>query len=355
MADYGLLGALGEGLKAGLSSYQNERDYQLKQKQLEQEKAYKSAMTRKAGLVFNPETGQYEETPESKLKTSFEATKFKREQEEIDPNSETSKNARQLAKQILENSKKGSGGLITDNMSAKDIEDRGMLKAQVAAGNSAQRTAEYVALGKERNAIAGAGLSERQNVHATDSGQAFEKNTILKQSKNTINSLERAESLGRGAEPLTAKSFNILQQDLINALAPGGAATEGKVNREMVETLQAKLNEANLSFGKVSDLRKEQPEVFNNIMNIIAQVKKDYIHAANREAKNIHQSFAQSTNPKVQETIKNKLRDYGADAYAEIYEGRSPTEAIKVMAPDGKIGRWKGDPNKLPEGYKLVK
>jgi len=47
MADYGLLGALGTGLNAGLDSYRLERDYAQKQKQQELEMALKNRMAKK--------------------------------------------------------------------------------------------------------------------------------------------------------------------------------------------------------------------------------------------------------------------------------------------------------------------
>lgn len=67
MADYGLLGALGEGLKAGLSSYQGERDYQEKKKQAELAKALEEKRRKQElavkGFAEGPD-GTIAKTPE---------------------------------------------------------------------------------------------------------------------------------------------------------------------------------------------------------------------------------------------------------------------------------------------------
>ncbi len=153
-------------------------------------------------------------------------------------------------------------------------------------------------------------LNERTNKNASDAGQAFEHDPVIKQLKQTTNGLSRAKSIMNGQTPVTSKTFALLQQDLISAMAPGGAATEGKVNREMVHTLNDAINDIQLKFGSVNDLRKEQPQIFQQLKELVDTVQKDYQKATSAQAGNIAESYRYSNNPKVQKTVADKLKSY---------------------------------------------
>lgn len=188
-------------------------------------------------------------------------------------------------------------------------------------------------------------FGERQNQDASQAGQAFEKDKIMQDLKGTQYQLARAEGILQGDEPITGKTFNALQQDFINALAPGGAATEGKVSREMVDTISAEINNIRLKFGDVKDLRKDPAAkpILDNIAGLISQVKDEYTGGMARQATDIHSSFQYNSNPKVQQTIKNKLGRYSPEAYQSIYGEPTPhqpaTYGVQPKAGGGGHGK----------------
>jgi hypothetical protein len=160
-------------------------------------------------------------------------------------------------------------------------------------------------------ANAGSGLANvRGQQLIARAGEAFDKDPILKQVQGTNNSLDRALSIMNGTTPVTAKNFALLQQDMINAMAQGGAATEGKVNREMVETLATKLNELQQFGGSIKDLRKDNPELFAQLKDTIEKVQSDYGRAGMDRAADIHSSYQNVEVPGVRETIDRKLADW---------------------------------------------
>jgi hypothetical protein len=156
----------------------------------------------------------------------------------------------------------------------------------------------------------GAGANSLSNVRKAAliqaTGASFDKDQLMKNLNNTNNNLDRATSMMNGKTPITNKNFALLQQDMINAMAPGGAATEGKVNREMVTTLAGTLNDLNAKFGDIKDLRNEQPQVFAQLQGLISQVKNDYAKAAHDRIGEIEQNSTGNPIPEVEQAAKNK-------------------------------------------------
>jgi hypothetical protein len=176
-----------------------------------------------------------------------------------DPNSVESKLSRDLAvagisklnlpgetKQKLLESIKSANALQVNSL----VDKNPMLKDVFQQDAMGQRLAMMSAALQQRTALGYDRLELARDKAGSSAGQAIEHDPIVMQAKKTTNNLDRALSILDGKEPVTAKSFAILQQDMINAMAPGGAATEGKVNREMVHTLQEKLNDIALHYGK---------------------------------------------------------------------------------------------------------
>lgn len=221
----------------------------------------------------------------------------------------------------------------------------GTTKLKNGNDQTAQNQSLLQAFGLNQNNSAGAGgaLSEvRRNAQIAKAGHDFDLDSILKQFTNTTNSLDRATSMMNGNTPITGKNFALLQQDMINAMAPGGAATEGKVNREMVETLAAELNDVQAKFGNVEDLRKEQPQVFAQLQSLINQVKHDYNKAGRQRADELAANYKYIDDDKVQQTVNNKkdiLYKKFADEAPKAPTGASntvPDGRIAVKGPDGK-------------------
>lgn len=227
------------------------------------------------------------------------------------PNSPESQSARQMARNTIAQTYPGAEKSITDDMTGEQALSHPLYKNVGAELGYRGKLATANLMG-QRLGLMQQRFGEQQSQNAAKAGKEIEQDPIHQQIKKTTNSLDRASQLLDGKEPITAKSFNILQQDFINATASGGAATEGKVNREMVETAQSALNNLQLKFGDVKDLRKEQPEVVNNLRNLISQVKSDYAKAQANRVQELSENYSTSTNPGVKEVISKKQKRYQA-------------------------------------------
>lgn len=295
-----LLLGVQQGLSQGLDTYNAARDRQRRDRDSQ-------AGLLQKGMLVGP-GGDVQYTPETEAQHVYSKNTF-------NPATPESQRSRKLAKGLLRvaNPTINPDEVISDDMSAHEIENNPFINKTIQGSYGMQgrqvsndRLNQSLDLKKQQ-------FQERQGQNASAAGQAFEHDPIITQGKKTSESLNRAIGLMDGKTPLTAKSFNIVQQDLINALAPGGAATEGKVNRELVETAAAKLNELKLKFGNVSDLRKDQPELVQNLRDLIGQVHDDYADAMARQATDLHSSFSGSANPRVKSVVDEKLKRYSSE------------------------------------------
>ena len=122
-------------------------------------------------------------------------------------------------------------------------------------------------------------------------------------------------------------------------MAPGGAATEGKVNREMVQTLASQLNNLQQRFGSIQDLRKEQPEVFSQLKGLVEQVKHDYNIAGKQRTTEIAANFTDIPDSLVQSTVNRKAQmlgkrfDTSVKPQEKAYDGSTalPANATQAM------------------------
>lgn len=312
--DWGLLGGLAEGIKSGFESYR-------KEKQDIMDRAMKRRLEQlqlaKEGYQISPtDESLIEMTPEAQQKKKYETGLY-------DPTSEASKNARLQARGLL----KAAGApdvesIIPEGATAKDILGESSLYGKAITGIYGMKGREMATDRFQRGYdIKEQSLALRRGEMASKAGQAVEHDPIVMQAKKTNNSLDRALSMMKGNVPITAKNFAILQQDMINAMAPGGAATEGKVNREMVETLAGHLNDLQLKFGQVKDLRKEQPEIFNQLRQLIENIKEDYSTALANQVKDVAGSYKYVDVQPVQKTIQEKLQRYAPEQEGLIHQG----------------------------------
>lgn len=315
--DYSGVNSAASATKGFIEGWQNAEDRQMKrqefeakqramQTQAEREAAQmqldkqKSALeARKQGIVFNDQgqMGPAQLTPKEQsdenLKAFGEGARIKGYDQYGNPN-----------------------GYELDPNTPKAIQAK---NAGIKNERNMELQDERLGLQRERMGLQRERFGETTNVNASKAGTAFENNHLLNQMKTTLNNLDRAKGMLDGKVPLTAQNFNLLQNDLISATAPGGAATEGKISREMVDTYAQRLNELKTKFGTISDIRKAQPQLVNQLRDLINEIDGEYRHGVSRQAADIHDSFATNTNPKVREIVKQKLQRYAPEEYAKRY------------------------------------
>ena len=200
------------------------------------------------------------------------------------------------------------------------IEGIGKIKSGTDQTTQNQQLLQALANNQNNASAAGGLASTRTDALRLRAGQDFDTDKILTQMTTTNNSLDRALSMMNGKTPITGKNFALLQQDMINAMSPGGAATEGKVNREMVETLAATLNDVQQKFGDIEDLRKEQPQIFAQLQGLIKQVKEDYNRAGQQRVQEKLLNSRQMGDEGARKTAEDKatalMKKFGGDKAA---------------------------------------
>lgn len=158
---------------------------------------------------------------------------------------------------------------------------------------------------------AGGGLATpRRNALIAQSGNDFDKDKVLGQMVQTTNNLNRASNIMNGKTPVTVQMFNDIQKDLANALAPGGAATEGNMNRTILTTLAGNLNALQSKFGGVKDLRKEQPQIFAQLQGFINQVQDEYNKAGADRLQLKAANWRNVPDDLIQKTVDDKIGKY---------------------------------------------
>lgn len=183
---------------------------------------------------------------------------------------------------------------------------------------------------------AGGALGEmRRRKQISDAGAAFDKNPILLAVTKTTNSLDRAISMLTGKDPLTNSGFNLAQQDFIDAVASGGAATEGKVNREKAHALALKMEDLKSYFKPGTDIRKNSSamKLVDQIMKQIAVVKHDYRQAAMQTVGDIESNYKQIDDEDLQKTVGEKVKRWN-DRNWEANPLHTPN------ASDGKVTKY---------------
>lgn len=356
--DGGLLQGLAEGLKSGFGAYQTERSYQDKKRQDAEELALKkraSDLQQKQydagifekGVVEKPPgadgtSGGFAYTPDVQAKKDYETAGY-------DPNSERSQRSNQIAAGVLNSASPGMGKIIPKGTSATELAEgeKGFLGKAVTGGFGTQGRALTSERIKGSNDARAAALDERKNVNAANAGKEFEHDPIIKVSKTNLNSLTRSQSiLDNPNKPVTAKDLNLAYTDYINAVAAGGAATEGKINRELPETWATEFNNFKAKGGEFDDLRKSTTgaKLINMLKENISTVRSDIQQAAADQALSIHGIYSANTNQKVQDTIKNKLKAYAPEHYARVYGDQDGAQS--GPAPQGLL---KASPGLLPK------
>lgn len=331
MADYGLLGGIGEGLKQGILMYQ-------RTKQLDRENQIQNLVSG----VQTDENGNLQLNPEKQAQQQAQSLRAQSDIESYDPNSQKSINARNLAKQILAKASPGAEKGITDDMSANELNSENGLVGKAVQGG-------YGMQGNQLRASAMAGrIDEQKNNNASHAGNEFEH--MLKPYKNVTNSLDRSEStLTNSSIPLTRATMNAAKQDYVNAIAQGGAATEGKVSREMDQTFQETWNGMLSKMGDNDDLRKSEPQMVSQLLSQVRAMKGEWQKAQSQQASDIADDYQSNTNPRVQDTIKTKLQRYAPDVYQQRYGQQGPANA-PFSPQSGLIGNGpQGSPQAHPQ------
>ena len=181
-------------------------------------------------------------------------------------------------------------------MSANDInKDKDISKLVKTAGS------DY---GTKRQQMA-------EESEAFKAGHAFDTDQIIKPSKVNLNSLERAMSIIHNQnKPVLVNDLNTAFQDYINAVTPGGAATEGKINRDRPpSTLAQEWNDIKGRFGQYDDLRKNPTG--QKVIQFLEENAKDVTGMLRKQISDrsdeLAQNYAHTDYAKVKKVVSDKV------------------------------------------------
>lgn len=207
-------------------------------------------------------------------------------------------------------------------LSALAISKNPELSALSSYVKGEQSAKAMAAAATARSAPQTARLEEQKNQNSVAAGNSFENDPIIKLSKTNLNSLTRSQSiLDNPNKPVTTNDLNLAYNDYINAVAAGGAATEGKIQRELPETWATQFNSLKGKAGEFDDLRQNETgaQLIGMLKQNIGTVRNDISQAVAQQASNRFDDYAANTNPKVQDVAKGKLLKYAPETYNQKF------------------------------------
>lgn len=231
MADLGLLGGIGEGLKAGLAAYQDQSRYndQLRQKQIQealQQKLLQADLMSK-GLQEAPEGGGLVYSPNKLQQMEYEQSGY-------DPNSERSKRTASSYRGLLGAVNPKLAAAIPEGVPAKELADENSIYGKALSG-------EYNVRGQQAR---GQGLEDlgQQRIDLRKQQQAQQ---VGKQIDNALRPMIAFEGRADNAEKIlhqdvvTPQAINEVQTVIAGLINGGkGATTEGSIHRIEMNTLE---------------------------------------------------------------------------------------------------------------------
>jgi hypothetical protein len=236
-------------------------------------------------------------------------------QQAADPNSPISKMVGSATASVMQKAGMPVDGI--QGMSAMQVNEfldkNPVIKEAVSQDNAMKKLQGVLAQASITNGLRERGLGIREDQAAARAGKDFEDNSIIKTAKNSLNSLDRSVGiLNNTSKPVTTNDLNLAYTDYINAVANGGAATEGKIKRELPETFEGDWNTLKQKVGVNDDLRKTATgqALISMLKKNISQVQGDLNGAISAQAQNTASSYGSTSNQKVKDTVANKVKTY---------------------------------------------
>ncbi len=181
----------------------------------------------------------------------------------------------------------------------------------------------------------------------TGIGNRMENDPVLKPSMVNLASLDKARGiLNNPSLPLSSQVLSDAEQDIANAMSlRGNGATEGKIKRTEMETLGRKIAELKQNIGnKVVDLRKEAPDIVEQIKNLNNALTDDYVDAINKRREQIVNNNkallgnSKESTKRLDEYLKtNRLEPIGQSKSSNS-NGFQAGQLVKVQGKLYKVG-----------------
>ncbi len=309
MADFGLLGGIGQGLQAGFQSYINERKHQ---EDTRSNALARALQMKAAGLQMNATGTGYDDTPEKQLKDKVEMAKLQGESENYDKTSPYAG----LVRGVVRGQVKQTHPEYTDEQVQQQVPE-GLLPSQYEKASGLMKPElsnyynmqgrKYQADASERNAklrndtsLQGLGIRrDSLDLRKSNAAQGINKEVmhdkVVAATDMQQNSIAKGiQQLNSKDKPITLQMLNEIQADYANALAGGRVAAQGTIHDQQMQTAQAKL--ANLKqYVTGNPAQAATPEqiayfktAFNELKGLNQGIRKQRVQTLTQGAQNAY-------------------------------------------------------------------
>ncbi len=298
MADYGLIGGIGQGLQQGLLAYQ-------RTKQLNRENQIQNLTSG----VEQDDNGNLKLNDQQQQLRQAQGLKSKADIDSYDPNSQKSINTRNLARQVMSKSLPGSEKAITEDMSAAELNAENGLVGKAVSGGLGMQGSQIKA-----SAMMGAAAGKNQSFADRDAVQVSKDyETTLKpyrQVGEDVNKIEGTlNTKDKNGKPLiTAQQMGDVNAAIARIYSPNHMS-DATVNRTEYESAPS-------TFAKALQKWTANPEDIGS-RQLIDHILDQAHHLANvsnenaeRERQSLDSGYTNLQVPSAKKTAQDKSADF---------------------------------------------
>lgn len=302
--NYSMLSNIAGGIREGMTAYQTAKNQERQERM--------NGLLH--GYTENPDTGEFELTPEMKQEKELKQRKATAELAETDPNSELSKNTQAWAKQ--------NGLLGTEGMSASQIKGLIPIITAKTKGEYAEKAA----------GVRGAGSSNladiRRDNQSASAAKSIHDDPVLKDMRAQAVNVEKGMHLisDPNAQP-SVTAMHEIAQDFAAALSGKGVASDFKLKNISTPTLQENIKKLE-SFITSNPNQPAPPEVVAFWKDMGSRLQGAYNDQMSIRAKNklVGMERAYKHNPDAFASAKEASDLYQNGKWKEL-EGVEPAQA----------------------------
>ncbi len=322
MADYGMMGGIGEGLQSFMQTYMQQRNAQNKSRQDTLDQALKAKL---AGVKMNSSGDAWEYTPEKEKEIELGKLKSSSEMQKYDPTNPHAGFLRNIAIQQIksshpEYSDEQVSGLVPEGLSADQYKEAtGLLKPELSGYYSMKGREAMANVYGERNKIQREGLNLRQGQVAEGINKKVMNDKIVSAADSQQAAINKGLDRLNSGQAMTPQMFNEVQIDLANAITGGRTAAQGTIHRVEMDNMASKIAEI-------------QQKLSSSPTDINAPAMKKYLKDTFTELRNLNKSIRQK---RVKALTNQSAQAYGTEgSFGNVINNLNEDAAGENLLPD---------------------
>lgn len=330
----GLLGGLAQGIKEGLSSYQDARKMRLSEDEMKRKSkieqgTYQMGLQEK-GYQEDPESGGLIATPEHQKEIDYKRSSY-------DPNSGVSSTSRESTQGLLNEISPGLGEkFIKPDMTAADIERQskeGLIGKYISGiygmrGKEItnQRTSERNSILREGLNLRGKKFNAALDTEANKVADKFDEDSIIKDLTEGKQGINIARPLLE--KPMTPEIWADLQTKIATLLSAGSSKASSQEQKKEIDTYDSK-------WQKFKQKITNRPQFLNSdefkpfIGGLLDELENSYNKNISLRANQINTGRSYSVNSAAQKMLENKYNQYNQKEEPAGLIPQEDTDAVK--------------------------